>query len=127
MQKIFVALLLVIFGGSAFAQSDGAPASPKIQLAQVVVPIAPGSGTVPPVPLTPPSLAPGSASYTSCQVTCGTQVQACQSQCLSLASGASNSASITVVGPTTNATQCTLNCTTQQLVCQQSCARQLSQ
>ena len=114
MRDIFGILFLVV-AGSAIASSE-APRVGGIQLAQ----------TTTPVPLTLPSLAPGTPAFNTCQVSCGTQVQTCQNQNLSLASGATTSASVTIAGPTTNPTQCTLNCTTQQLVCQQTCAGLLS-
>ncbi len=115
MRNISFTLLLVVIA-SMIASSEAPRAAERIRLAQ----------TTAPVPLTLPSLAPGTQAFSTCQVGCGTQVQGCQNQCLSLASGASTSASVTIAGPTTNPTQCTLNCTTQQLVCQQSCAGLLS-
>ena len=65
-----------------------------------------------------------SQALSSCLTSCSTQIVMCQFTCINLSTGATTSASVTVVGSTTNPTQCSLNCTTQQQVCQQNCIRQ---
>ena len=70
---------------------------------------------------TPSIFPPPSASSQTCLFACGSQVQACQSTCISTSAGTTVLPSITTVGTTSNPQACQSNCSTQLQTCQRNC------
>ncbi len=80
------------------------------------------TGTNAAIPAPTPSIFPTpTASSQTCLFGCNSQLQACQSTCISTITGATVMPSMTTVGTTTSPTACQSNCSAQLQTCQRNC------